>query len=148
MTDRMSITDDGTRIPSLDSLETWIGRAVVAGRIGTPRFLRAVVTGVEPTTGGAGADATGGAPARVAERLTSAASGWFGDQPVRAEVSPAAAGSSRLVHWLSGEGAVITVSATAEGSGRPYADLLLLGSRGTVHWEGAVGLGDTGKTQS
>lgn len=110
-----------------DSLQTTVGAAVDAGRIGAPKALRLTVH----VHAGDPADA-----AEVRERTVAAArrcaAAWFGGEADSEHgVGEAGFAGAWLTRWPGGQSALLAVSA---GRGATAGNLVLMGSHGSVYY--------------
>ena len=111
---------------TFDMLYRAVSETVAAGRVGTPVFVRCVA---HVAAGRADLDAR-------LSRTLGATAGWLGDVPRRVFALGDAESGQITVTLESEQGRAAFVSVGLAFDRMPLVDLLLLGSRGSIHHEG------------
>ena len=107
----------------LEALRQVVQEAIDDERLGQPQFVRCVARAQD-----------GGSLDSSLETLASMGESWLGGPPASSTRRGEGSGAylTEMSTWDTGQGALITVSATG-GSGTADIDLMVVGSRGTLY---------------
>ena len=107
----------------LEALQQVVQEAIDDERLGQPQFVRCVARAPD-----------GGSLDLSLETLASMSESWLGGPPASSTRRGEGSGAylAEMSTWNTGQGALITVSATG-GSGTADIDLMVVGSRGTLY---------------
>ncbi len=110
----------------LTQLRKVVEQAITQGRLGRPQFLRCIAQAADPDR-----------PGQTLTALVSLVESWFGAPVVRRFdlESDSKVSLTQMLKWPGGQAALITISAQ-HAVGDCELDLMLIGSRGTVYFEG------------
>ena len=100
--------------------------AIDDGRLGSPKFIRCIASASESTQ-----------MTTVLDELTSMGESWFGSYPAQRFRMGEKSGVylTETIKWPQGQSALITIFSVPTKRASQF-DLMLIGSRGTLYYEG------------